>query len=205
MDDACPNSLKITLILCALSAKLRMGDDYGRKFAFFSSIAIFGQTTPLLRNDGPGKIFDPVSGKKIQSAMNPLPPPRATFAGCIWLARILEKARRIQNGTLPAEYAARFGASNGTDGQFLGFFGLEKEQILAVAGVPEEEIERWFLDLPGVDLSRIAAWNQLAVNLGREGYPMQERLPVALATTYAHLDPRKIHSVFEALEADEGI
>jgi hypothetical protein len=32
---------------------------------------------------------------------------------------------------------------------------------------------------------------------------MAERLPVALATFYQNLDPAKISSVFEAIEADE--
>jgi hypothetical protein len=137
--------------------------------------------------------------------MEPLPSPRTPFAGAVWLARILEKARRMNAGTLPAEYASRFGATNGTDGQFLGFFQLGPDQVLAIAGKPDEEAAAWFLSQPGITAARIIEWNHLAENLGREGFPMAERLPVALATTYAHLQGRDLQTLFEVLEADEEI
>ena len=44
---------------------------------------------------------------------------------------------------------------------------------------------------------------QVAINLGRPGYPMAERFPVALATTYKHVDSHGLTTVFEVLEADE--
>ena len=50
---------------------------------------------------------------------------------------------------------------------------------------------------------RVEQWNLIAVNLGRPGYPMAERFPVALATTYKHVDSRGLTTVFQVLEADE--
>ena len=41
------------------------------------------------------------------------------------------------------------------------------------------------------------------MNLGRPGFPMVERFPVALATAYSHLAELKLETVFEVLEADE--
>ena len=37
-----------------------------------------------------------------------LPSPRETLAGCVWLPRLLAKARQFQRGELPPDYAARF-------------------------------------------------------------------------------------------------
>ena len=62
-----------------------------------------------------------------------LPPPRATLAGCMWLPRIIAKARLLQSGALPSEYETRFCHPTGVDAQFLKFFGLEKEDILSAA------------------------------------------------------------------------
>ena len=43
----------------------------------------------------------------------------------------------------------------------------------------------------------------MAVNLGRPGFPMADRFPVALASVYKHVDSRGLTTVFEVLEADE--
>lgn len=137
--------------------------------------------------------------------MDPLPAPRTPLAGAFWFARILEKARRMNAGTLPAEYAERFGAANGTDGQFLGFFEFTRDQILAIASGTDDEAVSWFLNQPGMTDGKIREWNELAVNLGRKGHPMGERLPVAMATTYSHLQGRGLQTVFEVIEADEEI
>jgi len=130
-----------------------------------------------------------------------IPGPREQLAGCIWLARILAKARLLRSGALPPEYAARFCHPTGIDGLFLAHFGLTRDDILRLAGSSDEEIASLFLSQ--MTPEQIGEWNRIAVNLGRAGFPMAERLPVALATTYKHLDPRGITTVFEALEADE--
>jgi hypothetical protein len=55
-----------------------------------------------------------------------LPLPRAKLAGCMWLARIVTKARLYKAHSLPAEYAERFCHPTGVDNQFLQFLGWIK-------------------------------------------------------------------------------
>lgn len=122
----------------------------------------------------------------------------------MWLPRIIAKARLIESGALPAEYAARFCHPTGVDAEFLRFFRLQKEDITSASRETDEQIVSWFGNLMAGRPLRISQWNELAQNLGRPGYPMAERLPIALATTYKHLEPSKFNSVFEVIEADEG-
>jgi Domain of unknown function (DUF5069) len=136
--------------------------------------------------------------------MMPLPPPRATLLECVWLPRIIAKARLLRNDALPADYEARFCHPGGVDAQFLSFFGISKDDILMVCRSNDAEVAAWFNQLTSSRPTRISEWNHLAENLGRPGFPMAERLPIALATIYQHLDPSKIRSVFEAIEADEA-
>ena len=140
---------------------------------------------------------------KRELKMITLPPPRATLAGCMWLPRIIAKARLLQSGALPSEYETRFCHPTGVDAQFLKFFGLEKEDILSAACGNDDQVGAWFGEITARRPSMISEWNHLAQNLGKPGFPMAERLPIALSTAYQHLDPSKISSVFEALEADE--
>ncbi|HEV2694333.1 MAG TPA: DUF5069 domain-containing protein [Verrucomicrobiae bacterium] len=133
----------------------------------------------------------------------PLPPPRAQLANCIWLPRILAKARGIEAGTLPPDYAARFCHPGGVDGAFLNHFNFRREDIVTAAALPDWQIEAWLL--ARTTPARIAEWNHVAVNLGRSGFPLADRLPIALATSYKHIDPQGKTTVFEVLEADEKI
>src|SRR5688572_9967737 len=107
-----------------------------------------------------------------------LPLPEAQVAGCVWLPRIIAKARAIQTGTLSEEYAIRFGAPDGVDGVFLRFFDLTKEQIAAAANQPDVAVARWFENLPTVSAKRIEEWNHISMNLGRPGFPLADRLPI---------------------------
>jgi hypothetical protein len=136
-----------------------------------------------------------------------LPAPRDQQDGCIWLPRILAKARLLLRGQLAPEYAARFCHPGGVDNQFLTHLGLTRDDILFLAELPESEAKAAFLKRIGNDPERIAQWNHVAVNLGRPGFPLAERLPVALLTTYKHLaaDSHKFSTVFEVIEADEAI
>ena len=60
-------------------------------------------------------------------------------------------------------------------------------------------------EVDGCGIPRLSrGGTSFAQNLGRPGFPMAERLPIALATTYKHLEPSKFSSVFEVIEADEG-
>jgi len=111
----------------------------------------------------------------------------------------------MTHAELPPEYAARFGHPTGIDGQFLAFFQLTKEQILQAGEENDDQVATWFNTLATATAERVTEWNRIALDLGRPGFPMAGRTETALATTYKHLSPRKFETVFEVLEADEGI
>ena len=132
-----------------------------------------------------------------------LPLPTDKLAGCIWLPRILSKARLLAQGALPEEYVTRFGHATGVDGQFLKHFGLTKADIINLALLSDAEASVAFYKFECVNPDSVQNWNTIAVNLGRSGFPMAERLPIALRTSYAHLVGRHFETVFEVLVADE--
>ena len=132
-----------------------------------------------------------------------LPAPQDTLANCVWLPRLLAKARRLKAGSLPPEYAARFCHPTGVDAQFLAFFQLTPDEVLTAATLGESAVVVWFHSLPTVNQARIAEWNHIAVNLGRPGFPLAERFPIAKTTTYKHIDSAGMETVFELIEADE--
>ena len=130
-----------------------------------------------------------------------LPSPTEELAGVVWLPRILAKARQLQGGVLQEDYAASFCNPKGVDGVFLAHFGLSREAILSAAALTNAKAAERFLSRTTTE--QRAHWNHTALNLGRPGYPMAERFPVALATTYKNVDARGFSTVFEVLEADE--
>ena len=73
--------------------------------------------------------------------------------------------------------------------------------MLAAAAQPDADAVERLLGRAGA--KRVAEWNDTGMNLGRPGYPLAERLPIALATTYKHVASSGATSVFEMLEADE--
>ena len=127
------------------------------------------------------------------------------MADCIWLPRILTKARLLLNGELPAAYAERFCHPVGVDSTFLGYFQLTKDDILAAAKKTDENVIKWFCSRPEGTPENIEKWNDIAVNMGRPGFPLAERFPVACETSYKHIDSRGMTTVFELLEADERL
>ena len=96
-----------------------------------------------------------------------LPNPRERLAGCIWLPRIVAKARLALGGALPPEYNERFCHPTGVDGQFLSYFGISREELLAISEETDDRIAAWFATLPQATPERIERWNRIAVNLGR--------------------------------------
>jgi hypothetical protein len=130
-----------------------------------------------------------------------IPSPRDSLAGCVWLPRILTKGHLVLAGSLPPEYAARFCHPTGVDTQFLAHFALTREDILRLAALPESEAMAAFLSQTSPE--RIQQWNHIAVNLGRPGFPLAERFPVAMATAYKHVGAPEMTTIFELLEADE--
>lgn len=134
--------------------------------------------------------------------------PTALLAGCVWLPRFIDKARHHLAGTLGEEYIRPFCHPLATDGVFLAHFGLAKEEIIAVIRDSQGDdavVERWFLSRPSHTPERIAAWNELAPNIGKEGFPMRRGFLWALRHYYAGTapDPR-VDSVFTAIAFDEG-
>lgn len=107
----------------------------------------------------------------------------------------------FRNGELPQEYAVRFCDPNGVDGQFLSYFELGKNDILSIVELSNEAIGEWFMER--FSEAKIKAWNHLAINLGRPGFPMAERLSLGLASTYRNVSNRGLETVFDVLEADE--
>ena len=132
-----------------------------------------------------------------------LPLPEAQLATCVFLPRIIAKARAFKAGALPEEYAVRFGEPDSVDGLFLAFFQLTVKQISDAAELSDAEIVNWFATLPSAGAQRIKEWNHIAMNLGRPGFPMADRLPIALCTKYRHLAGRGIETIFEMLNEDE--
>ena len=137
--------------------------------------------------------------------MTMLPPPRAKLAGCLWLPRLVSKARFMAINRLPPENARRFCHPEGVDGHFLQSFDLTREELMdAVAKHRSDgEIAAWFRARPGVDLKRIARWNVLADNLGRPGYPMADRFVSSLATVFPNIDPLTVETIFDLITRDE--
>lgn len=146
-------------------------------------------------------LFPPSWFAESPGGMN-LPSPYDTLAGCVWLPRILAKARLMLARELPADYEPRFCHPTGVDGEFQRAFGLTKEEILAAAAGTDEEAAVWFSGR--FSSEEIERWNHTARNLGRPGFPLEERLPIGKATTYAHLDTSEIDNVFDMIVLDEG-
>lgn len=125
------------------------------------------------------------------------------MCGCHWLARILEKAKLKKNGLLPEDYQRSFCQPNRVDGYFLSFFSIDEEELLNVCEATREEIQIWFTSHKGVSSQKIEKWNNLSENFGKAGFPMHERLPVALSTIYKNVSHLAPQTVFQVLEADE--
>jgi hypothetical protein len=138
------------------------------------------------------------------SDMN-IPAPKERLANCVWLPRIIAKARLYQRGELPPGYAERFCHPSGVDALFLNHFHLTREAILSVAEQSDESLAAWFSARPEGSAASIAQWNDTALNLGRPGYPLAERFQVAKETVYKHVDSRGMTTVFEVLEADDRL
>ncbi len=132
-----------------------------------------------------------------------LPSPRERLADCMWLPRFLAKARQMQAGELPPDYAARFCAPDSVDHYFLAHFALSKDDALdAVRLHPEAaDFGAWFQRLPTAKPEHVAQWNALAEQLGRPGFPMAERFNQIRPTLYARLE--NVETIFDLIEGDE--
>lgn len=134
-----------------------------------------------------------------------LPRPQDQLAGCVWLPRFAEKARRFLGQQLPFAYRAAFGSRFGIDGAFLRHFGLTVDQFLAAVrhSADNEALVKWFLALPAVTSEGIARWNRRATLLGAKGHPgyLTRHLIKWVFYPRSVMDP--VNSLFEAIEQDE--
>ena len=126
------------------------------------------------------------------------------MAGCVWLPRLLAKARLLQADLLPDDYMLRFCAATGVDGHFLSFFKLTPDDILSVAPQTNSNVLSWFKSLPAARPSRIKQWNSLAGNLGRPGHPMADRLEFARANQFSGEESPVVETIFHVIELDEA-
>ena len=135
-----------------------------------------------------------------------LPNPRETLEECAWLPRFLAKTRLLLTDQLPPDYAERFGHPDGVDGNFFRFFGVTHEQMMdAWRQHPSNAaFAAWFRTLPGIDATRIEAWNTFAEKLGHPGYPMANRLAETLPKMAGRFDTSRTHSIFDLITADEA-
>jgi hypothetical protein len=133
--------------------------------------------------------------------------PSEQLAGVCWLPRFIDKARESINGTLPEEYAKRFGSQRGMDGAFLKAFGLTKEnfvEAVRAAGDDDQRVADWFRAQPGVNPEAIGRWNKTAPEIGRPGRPEHEIVKKTFAKYYPSAPYTGVESVFEVIDADES-
>ncbi len=134
--------------------------------------------------------------------------PTDKLSGCIWLPRLVDKVRYYLSGTLEADYQKPFCHPLATDGAFLVHFEIDKAELLAAVEASagsDAAIEKWFEGRPSYTIERVAAWNELAPNIGKKGYPMHRGFLWILKEYYGGVapDPR-VESVFTAIAYDEG-
>lgn len=124
----------------------------------------------------------------------------------MWLPRFIDKARHHFAGSLPPDYQQAFCHPLGVDGVFLGHFKLTKEEILAVVEREEsdEAIATWFVGRPESGLEPIKAWNELAPNIGKPGFPGHRSLQWGMKHLYVGCSDPRVDSGFTAIAWDEG-
>ena len=133
--------------------------------------------------------------------------PSARLVDVCWLPRFIDKARAHLDGTLPPEYARRFGDSKGIDGVFLRHFGLEKEafvEAVRTAAGSDIAVAKWFYHQPGVTDAKVNEWNRTAPEIGRPGQVGYELLQFVTQKIYKDAPYTGVESVFEVIEADES-
>ncbi len=132
--------------------------------------------------------------------------PMEMLAGCVWLARLVDKARLQKAGNLPMDYAQFLGHPRGVDGRFLRHFGLDRDETIVSLGNANDDqtAADWLLRQDGVSESAILSWNEIAVNLGRPGFPGEADLPLVIRRFIGNRPgSNAIGSFFEAIEFDE--
>jgi len=134
-----------------------------------------------------------------------LPLPQDQLAGCVWLPRFAEKARRFLAQQLPLTYRVAFGSRLGIDGAFLRHFGLTVPQFLVAVRRSEDNaaLAQWLLSLPSASPERITEWNRRATALGTKGQSGYLTRHLIKWGFYPKSVFAPVNSLFEAIEQDE--
>jgi hypothetical protein len=126
----------------------------------------------------------------------------------MWLPRFIDKTRHYLAGTLEPDFVRPYCHPLATDGAFLTHFGLPKDEFIEVIRLAEGKdapVAEWFLGRPGVSAETIQAWNTLAPNLGKPGFPVHRGFQFLLKTSYGGRPPDpRVDSAFTAIAFDEG-
>ena len=132
--------------------------------------------------------------------------PYDQLAGCTWLARIVDKIRRDQEGTLGTEYQEYLCNPAATDGLFLYFFDLDADELVdnVCKHSTDEDLEIWFLGLHGVTPETISQWNDFAVSFGSNGPRSRLKFEEVLDTIYSGCDDPEVHTFYDLIDWDEG-
>ena len=133
--------------------------------------------------------------------------PYETLAGCYHLARFTDKIRLHIAGELPPSYKRAFCSRLGVDGQFLKHFGLKKGEIIEAVAASEGEdarVEEWFNRRIRNNVEVKESWNDLAENLGKQGYPMSWIFALSKRTIYKGCKDPAIDTCFKVMDWDEG-
>jgi hypothetical protein len=134
--------------------------------------------------------------------------PTARLADCVWLPRFIDKARHHLAGTLDPDFVRPFCHPLATDGAFLGHFELTKDEILGVIARSNGDdalVAEWFRQRPQSGAEKVAAWNELAPNIGKPGFPMHRGFTWMLRQLYGGVPPDpRVNSAFTAIAFDEG-
>ncbi len=99
----------------------------------------------------------------------PLRSPGDKVAGLVHFARMLDKIRLQQAGTLPEEYRPNLGLSLGLDGHLCGFLGVEFDALCGRVrqGGTDDEVAEWCFER-GLRPNKVQrrVWNEFARKLG---------------------------------------
>jgi hypothetical protein len=140
-----------------------------------------------------------------QKKMN-LRRPNEMLGGCMWLPRFIDKARHHLAGTLAVDFQRAFCSPLGIDGVFFSHFKLTKEEVIAAVEREgsDEAVAEWFLRRPDSSEERVAAWNALAPNIGKPGFPAHRTFAWGLKNIYIGCTDPRVDSGFTAIAWDEG-
>ena len=128
------------------------------------------------------------------------------LAGCYYLARLADKIRLELLGQLSEDYRPYLFHPHGADTRFMKFFALDKDELVeAVKSTNSDAVlADWFTRRAALDDEKRNRWNELAVKLGKSGYPMFKTLIWAKENLLPKCSDPRIDTVFKAIEWDEG-